>query len=296
MSLLITGTICFDTIETPTVRVERVLGGSGVFAALAASFYTRPRLVGAVGHDFTPEAREPLTSRGIDLSGMDTLPDVRTQFWHGRYHPGLHTREHIAVELDILDRMKLSVPPELRDSSHVFLAHMPPHHQLEVLEQMTSPRMVFADTIDYWITQRRPEVMKLFQRVTGVVVNDGEAELLTGERSPVRAAWAIAKFGPRIAIVKKGEHGVVIHADGETIALPAFPLTDVLDPTGAGDTFAGAMMASLASGVSFRRAVAGGIVAASVTVEGYGTSALLTATAADLETRLGRYRSMLSLE
>lgn len=295
MSLLITGTICFDTIETPTGRVERVLGGSGVFASVAAAIFSRPRLIGAVGNDFTSEAREVLTSRGIDVIGVRTHQDVRTQFWHGRYHPGLHTRDHVAVDLDILDRMDLVVPSELRESSHVFLAHMPPHHQYKVLDQLAGPKVVFADTIDYWIATRRSEVTALFSRVTGVIVNDGEAELFIGERNLLKAARAIAKLGPKVVIIKKGEHGVLIHRDNDFIALPAMPTEEVVDPTGAGDTLAGTLIAALETGLPFVQSAAYGIVAAGLTVEGFGLSRLLTATRTDLDERLNRYRKMLSI-
>jgi sugar/nucleoside kinase (ribokinase family) len=295
MSLLIAGTICFDTIETPTGRVDRVLGGSGVFAAVSASIFSQPRLIGAVGNDFSLAARTLLTSRGIDLTGVQSLPEVRTQFWHGRYHPGLHTRDHIAVDLDILDRMDLVVPSSFKDCSHVLLAHMPPHHQHRVLDQLTDPQVIFADTIDYWITTRRAEVTRLFGRVTGVVVNDGEAELLTGEKNPLRAARAISRFGPKMVIVKKGEHGVLIYKNNDFIALPAYPVENVVDPTGAGDTFAGALIASLESGQPFIRCVTNGIVAASMTVEGFGLSQIEMMTRADLDERLARYRAMLSI-
>lgn len=294
MSLLIAGTICFDTIETPAGRVDRILGGSGVFASLAASLFSPPHLIGAVGTDFTSEPRDVLSTRGIDLTGVQTLPEIRTQFWHGRYHLGLHTREHIEVDLEILDRMDLVVPDELCQSSHVLLAHMPPHHQNRVLDQLSGPRIVIADTIDYWIETRRDEVTRLFSRVDGVVVNDGEAELLTGERNPLRAARAIRLFGPKWVIIKKGEHGVLILADNEFVALPAFPTESVADPTGAGDSFAGAMIACLASGKRFFRSVASGIVAASMTVEGFGVSRLLAVTRAELDERLAWYREMLN--
>ena len=165
MSLLIAGTLCIDTIETPTGKAERVLGGSGAFSAIAAAFFTRPSLVSAVGNDFPPQHRELLTVRGIDLSGVQTLGDVPTQFWHGRYQAGLHTRDHIAVDMDIFDRWKPVVPAELQDSSHVFLAHMPPNLQLAVLDQLQGTPCVLADTIDYWIRTRREEVVRLFSRV-----------------------------------------------------------------------------------------------------------------------------------
>ncbi len=296
MSLLIAGTICFDTIETPTGRVDRVLGGSGVFAAVSASIFSQPRLIGAVGNDFSLAARTLLTSRGIDLTGVQSLPEVRTQFWHGRYHPGLHTRDHIAVDLDILDRMDLVVPSSFKDyRSHVSSPTCLPHHQHRVLDQLTDPQVIFADTIDYWITTRRAEVTRLFGRVTGVVVNDGEAELLTGEKNPLRAARAISRFGPMMVIVKKGEHGVLIYKNNDFIALPAYPVENVVDPTGAGDTFAGALIASLESGQPFIRCVTNGIVAASMTVEGFGLSQIEMMTRADLDERLARYRAMLSI-
>jgi sugar/nucleoside kinase (ribokinase family) len=295
MSLLIAGTICFDTIETPTERHDRLLGGSGLFATIAASLFAPPRLIGAVGSDFTTEARALLAARGIDLTGVQTLPEVRTQFWHGRYHPGLHTREHLAVDLDILDRMDLVVPPPFQQSSHVFLAHMPPHHQHRVLDQLSNPEIVFADTIDHWIMTRRAEVVQLLGRVSGAVVNDGEAELLTGERDPFRAARAISRLGPKVVIIKKGEHGALIHVDNDFIALPAYPTEAVIDPTGAGDTFAGALIASLATGQPFIRSVAHGIVVASLTVEGFGLSRLLAASPVERNERIARYSAMLKI-
>jgi sugar/nucleoside kinase (ribokinase family) len=171
---------------------------------------------------------------------------------------------------------------------------MPPHHQHRVLDQISDPQMIFADTIDHWITNCRAEVIRLFARVGGVVVNDGEAELLTGERDPLRAARAIGRLGPKLVIIKKGEHGVLILADSEFIALPALPVEDVVDPTGAGDTFAGAMIASMASGQTFIKSVSNGIVAASLTVEGFGISHIVKTTRADLDARLDRYRAMLT--
>jgi sugar/nucleoside kinase (ribokinase family) len=293
MSLLIAGTICFDTIETPAGRVERVLGGSGVFASTAAALLARPRLIGAVGADFRADDRSALSGRGVELRGVQTLADVRTQFWHGRYHPGLHTREHIDVDLDILDRMDLAVPDEYRASSHVFLAHMPPHHQHRVLDQLSGTPFVMADTIDHWIRTRRDELVRLFERVTGAVVNDGEAELLTGEPNALRAARAISRLGPRLVVVKKGEHGVLALWNEDWIALPAFPTEAAIDPTGAGDTFAGTLIAALADGQTFSTSVATGIVAASMTVEGFGASRLLAATRDELAGRLARYRAML---
>src|SRR5262249_39250416 len=162
---------------------------------------------------------------------------VRTQFWHGRYHAGLHTRDHIDVDMDILDRWEPVVPPEFRDSTHVFLAHMPPRLQLAILDQLPAAKFVLADTIDYWITMRRAEVERVFRRVHGVVVNDGEAELFTGEREAGRAAHAIAQIGPQLVIVKMGSQGVVEHSAGGFSRLPAFRVENVIDPTGAGDTF-----------------------------------------------------------
>ncbi|MDB5306201.1 MAG: PfkB domain protein [Gemmataceae bacterium] len=300
MSLLVTGTICFDTIETPHGVVDRVLGGSGVFAAFAAGFFTRPRLVGVVGDDFTAEARQTLTGRGVCLKGVQVKAGRRTQFWRGRYHPGLHTREHVAVDLDILDDYDPVVPDEYRDSTHVLLAHMPPHLQTRLLGQVRTPQLVLADTIDYWITTRRAELTRLLPRVDGLIVNDQEAQLLSGEQNVLRAARVIRGMGPTFVIVKKGEHGVVLHVGDEFIALPAYPTSAVVDPTGAGDTFAGGIVGRLDAdpagpGANLRRAMAYGTVLASFTVEGFGLDQLARTTPADVDDRLARYREMLAV-
>jgi sugar/nucleoside kinase (ribokinase family) len=300
MSLLITGTICFDTIETPHGVVERVLGGSGVFAACAAGLFTRPRLVGAVGDDFRDDARQTLIQRGVCLAGVEVRTGRRTQFWRGRYHPGLHTREHIDVDLDILDDFDPVVPGAYADSDFVLLAHLPPRLQNRVLDQVRAPRFVLADTIDYWITTRRAELDRLLSRVGGLIVNDQEAQLLTGEPNVLRAARAIRAMGPEVVIVKKGEHGAVLFAGNEFVALPAYPTSAVVDPTGAGDTFAGAVIGWLAAGpagagANLRRAMAYGSVVASFTVEGFGLDPLAHATRAEVEGRLVRYREMLAV-
>jgi sugar/nucleoside kinase (ribokinase family) len=295
MSLLIAGTLCIDTIETPTGKAERVLGGSGAFSAVAASFFARPRLVSAVGTDFPPQHRELLATRRISLDGVQTLDGVPTQFWHGRYHAGLHVRDHIAVDMDIFDSWKPVVPETFRDSSYVFLAQMPPNLQHAVLDQVQGTPYVLADTIDYWIRTRREEVTRLFSRASAVVINDGEAELFTGEQDVLRASRAIRQLGPQLVIVKKGEHGVIVHTHDHFYALPALPTEDVIDPTGAGDTFAGAFIASLSAGYSLKRAVAAGIVTASFAVEDFGLSRLTAAPEDELNRRINRYREMLSV-
>lgn len=295
MSLLVVGTVCTDTIETPAGRADRVLGGSGAYAAVAAALLGPVRLVGPVGDDFPPQHRELFATRGIDLAGLATVPGARTQFWHGRYHDGLHTRDHVAVDMDVLDAWRPVVPDEFRDGTHVFLGHMPPHPQLAVLDQLPGPGFVMADTIDHWITTRREEVVRLFGRVNAVAVNDGEAQLLTGERNALKAARLLRRMGPQLVIVKKGEHGLLLHPDDEFVALPAFPTEAVVDPTGAGDTFAGALAAGLAAGFTLERAAAVGAVAASFTVEGFGLSRLAAVTADELARRLTRYREMLTV-
>lgn len=300
MSLLVVGTIGFDTIETPHGTVERVLGGSGVYASYAAAQWTTPRLIGVVGDDFTPAARDVLTARGVCLEGVQVRAGCRTQYWRGRYHPNLHARDHLEVDIDILEGYTPVVPRDFRNSEYVLLAHMPPHLQVEVLDQLRGPRLIVADTIDHWILTRRDELLWLLLRVDGLSLNDQEARLLTGEDNLLRAARKICQLGPKFVIVKKGEHGVILHTDDSFFTLPAYPTEVVIDPTGAGDSFAGGMLGYLNhtgdSGPSaLVRAIAHGIVMASFTVEGFGLDRLARVTRPELLDRQSRYREMLKL-
>ena len=297
-SLLVVGSIAFDSIETPNGSVEDALGGSATFFSYAASFFTSPRLVGVVGEDFPDEHRRLLAGRGIDTAGLVTQPG-RTFRWKGRYHQDMNTRDTLEVHLNVFGTFDPQLPERFRDSSHVFLANGSPTLQARVLDQVRKPQLVLADTMDLWINTQRDDLLKLLPRLDGLLLNDSEAKLLTGDDNMVRAGQAVCRLGPKFVIVKKGEHGAMLISDDGVFVMPAYPTEDVLDPTGAGDSFAGGILGYLASDGSpppgrLRRAMAYGTVVASLTVEGFGLDRLKRADRELIETRLESYRTMLS--
>jgi sugar/nucleoside kinase (ribokinase family) len=300
MSLLVVGSIAFDSIKTPASEVQGVLGGSAVYFSLAARFLAPVRLVGVVGHDFPAEHLEMLSSQGIDTEGIE-VADGRTFRWSGEYFDGMNRRETLSVELNVFADFRPKVPDRFRDSRFVFLANGSPVTQMSVLEQVRNPRFVMADTMDLWIRTARADLEKLLGRIDGLVINDDEALLLTDERNMVRAGRAILRMGPRLVVVKKGEHGAVLFTGDAVVPLPAYPLEVVRDPTGAGDSFAGGLMGCLArsgdiSPARVKAALAAGTVIASFTVEDFGVSRLLAATPEEVEARLREYRSLIHID
>lgn len=298
-SLLVVGSLAFDSIETPHGTVDDALGGSATFFSYAASFFLPPRLVGVVGEDFPDAHRRLLEGRGIDLAGLETQPGGQTFRWKGRYHQDMNARDTIEVHLNVLGTFEPKVPASFRDSAHVFLANSSPAVQLKVLEQVREPKLVMADTMDLWITQFHDDLSRLLPKLDGLFLNDSEARLLTGVDNLIKAGHAIRALGPKFVIVKKGEHGAMIFSADGVFVVPAYPTDNVLDPTGAGDSFAGAMAGYLASGHDegpghLRRAMAYGTVVASFTVEGFGLDRLTKVTRADIERRLETYRHMLA--
>ena len=294
MSLLVVGTLCIDTIETPAGRADRVLGGSAAYASTAAALFTSVRLVAPIGDDFPRQFWEFLAGRGIDLTGVDRLAGMRSQFWHGRYHPGLRLRDHVAVDLDILDRWEPRLPESFRHGRSVFLAHMPPHLQLAALDQLRRPDFVMADTIDYWIQTRRAELEQVLRRVDAFVLNDQEARLLTGEDDVRRMGPAIRRMGPRFAVIKSGEAGSYLDGADGSYRVKGYPAERVIDTTGAGDTFAGSLMGHL-HGTAQRdlaalaRSAVYGSAVASFTVEDFGLAGLARTTRAAVEERIARH-------
>jgi sugar/nucleoside kinase (ribokinase family) len=300
VSLLVVGTVAFDSIETPVGMVDRVLGGSATFFSYAASFFTRPRLVAVVGEDFPDENRRLLADRKVDTAGLQTQPGGKTFFWKGRYHQDMNTRDTIELHLNVLETFDPVVPEAFRDSTHVFLANSGPATQARVLDQMKSPKLVAADTMDFWITTQLDDLMKLLPRLDLLFLNDSEARLLTGEDNMVRAGRKVRDRGPKYVVIKRGEYGAMLSTPEGDFALPAYPTDQVIDPTGAGDTFAGGLLGHLiaegGSGVtSLRRAMAYGTVLASLTVEGFGLDRLRRTDEAEIRARLERYRAMLAV-
>ncbi len=300
MSLLVVGSVAFDSIHTPTAERQRVLGGSAVYFSYAASYFTPVRLVGVVGEDWPDEHTQLLQGRKVDTSGLQIRQGEKTFFWKGRYLPNMNDRETLEVELNVFGNFQPDLPASFCDSRFVFLANGAPQVQAKVLDQVKNPKLVVADTMDLWIQTQHPELLKLLRRVDGLVINDSEAKLLTEEQNLVAAGQAILKLGPRFVIVKKGEHGCMFFSGSQVYTLPAYPTADVVDPTGAGDSFAGGMMGFLASHgevdeISIKRALAYGTLVASFNVEDFSLDKMKKIERQDLDKRMEAYRKMLAL-
>jgi sugar/nucleoside kinase (ribokinase family) len=299
MSLLVVGSVAFDSIQTPTQARDRVLGGSATYFSYAASYFSPVRLVGVVGEDFPPEHVELLKGRNIDTSGLHVVKGGKTFYWKGKYQPNMNDRETLEVQLNVFGDFRPKLPEPFRRSDFIFLANGSPVTQISVLEQAAGPRLVVADTMDLWIREQHSDLMALFRRIDGLVMNDSEAKLLTNDENLVAAGHKILKLGPRFVVIKKGEHGAMFFSAHETYVLPAFPTERVIDPTGAGDSFAGGMMGYLASKGNFepktlKEAMAYGILVASYAVEDFSLDRLRNIGREDLDRRMGQYLKMLS--
>jgi sugar/nucleoside kinase (ribokinase family) len=300
MSLLVVGSVAFDTIHTPTAERDRVLGGSAVYFSYAASFFTPVRLVGVVGEDWPSEHTQMLQSRNIDTSGLEVKQGGKTFFWKGRYKPNMNDRDTLEVDLNVFGEFNPVLPSQFRDTPFVFLANAAPAVQLKVLEQTQNPKIVFADTMDLWINTAQPTLRQLLTKVDGLVLNDSEAKLLTEKENLIEAGRAVQKLGPKYVVVKKGEHGAIFFEPEGVSVLPAFPTDRVVDPTGAGDSFAGGMMGYLASTgktdpQSLRRALAYGTLVASYNVEDFSLDRMKQIERADLDRRFDQYQTMLRI-
>lgn len=289
MSLLVLGTLAYDSIETTQERRQGVLGGSATYFALAASHYHRPRLVGVVGRDFQDQHRALLASRGVDLAGLETAAG-ETFRWSGRYEADWNTRHTLETRLNVLADFDPKVPASFADSRYVFLANATPAVQLKALDQVERPAFVVADTMNLWIDTAREDLLVLLRRLDGLVLNDEEARMLTGERHLLRAAGEVLGMGPRYVILKKGEHGAFLIGQDVHFSLPAYPVPEVVDPTGAGDAFAGGFMGYLAqrddvSPPTLRRAMLHGTITASFCVQGFSVERLASCTRTELDQR-----------
>jgi len=299
MPLLVVGSVALDSVETPTDRRDDVLGGSAVHFSYGASFFSSVRLVGVVGEDWPAEHTRLLQDRGIDTAGLQVVRGGRTFRWRGKYLPNMNDRETLEVHLNVFEHFDPRLPETFRRCPYLFLANGSPTLQLKVLDQVSGARLVVADTMNLWIEIERDNLMKLLARLDGLVLNDEEAKLLTDDENLVRAGLAVREMGPKFVIIKKGEHGAMFFGHGETYVLPAFPTPRVVDPTGAGDSFAGGMMGYLAEHgrfdpVSLKTALAYGIVVASYNVEDFSLDRMKSITREDIERRLAEYRQMLS--
>ena len=299
MSILVVGSVAIDSVETPKQTRERVLGGSAVHFSYAASFFSPVQLVGVVGDDFPDGHLELLRKRNIDLAGLQVIAGGKTFHWKGKYLPNMNDRETLEVHLNVFGDFEPQVPELFRHAKIVFLANGAPMVQRKVLEQVTGPKLVVADTMDLWIRETRDELLALIKRIDGIVLNDSEAKLLTQEENLVQAGKRVLAMGPKFVIIKKGEHGAMFFSAHETYVMPAYPTETVVDPTGAGDSFAGGIMGYLAEQDGFepatlKRALAYGVLVASFTVEDFSLDRLQQIGRADIDLRLEAYQKMLS--
>jgi sugar/nucleoside kinase (ribokinase family) len=300
MSLLVVGSVAIDTVEAPGGRAEDVVGGAALYFSLAASFFTPLRMVGVVGADFPRAVLDDLARRGIDLSGVEERPG-RTFRWSGRYHEDVNIRDTLHLDLGVFGDFRPTLPEAHRDSQYVFLANIDPVLQAAVLEQLHAPGVVGCDTMNHWISESRPALERLLGRVDMLVINDEEARLLSGERNIVKSAARILQMGPHTVLIKRGEYGIIQFSGQSVFAVPAFPLEEVTDPTGAGDCFAGGVMGELArsgdtSPAGLRRAIAYGSVMGSFVVEDFGPRRLLRLTREDIERRYRQFVSLTDIE
>jgi sugar/nucleoside kinase (ribokinase family) len=293
---LIVGSVAFDTLHIGGKSHEKVLGGSATYASIAAAHFGPVQLVGVVGRDFPDAATKLLRDRGVDLAGLE-VADGETFHWEGRYSEDLSSRETIRTDLNVFANFQPKIPASFRATPFVMLGNIDPTLQMDVLTQIDKPRFVLADTMNLWIDIRRPELVELCKRVDLLVLNDEEARQLSGHNNLVRAARELLALGPKTLIIKKGEHGALLFQGDDVFGLPALPLSSVADPTGAGDTFAGALIGYLArhndlSSPTLRQAVVHGSVLASFCVEGISTERIASAEAHEIHARVERFRKL----
>ncbi len=300
MSILCVGSVALDSVETPFGKAERVLGGSAVFFTAAATVFSPVRVVGVVGDDYPLGELDFLCARGADLSGVEKRPG-ESFFWAGRYHYDLNSRDTLETRLGVFADFQPRIPEPFRDSRFVFLGNIDPTLQHQVLDQVDAPDVVACDTMNYWIDGNRKELLSLLERVDILMVNDAEARQLANEPNLLKASRWIRDRGPSTVVVKKGEHGAILFADGWAFFAPGYPLEVVFDPTGAGDAFAGGFVGYLASIGSLdaddlRRAMVYGSAMGSYAVEDFSVDRFKTLVASDVTERVREFREMTAFE
>ncbi len=293
-SLLVVGSVALDTVVTPLEKASRVLGGSAVYFSVSARLFNPVSLVAVVGEDFPQKYRTALAKKDIDLEGLEVRKG-ETFRWEGEYSWDFSDPQTLATHLNVFAEFNPRIPKNYRNSRYVFLANIDPQIQSRVLSQVSQPKLVACDTMNYWIEQKLKPLLKLLKTVDIFLLNGSEARELTRESNLVKAGKAILKFGPKVVVIKKGEHGVLLFSPNQIFALPAFLLETVFDPTGAGDTFAGGFMGYLAAcrqynRQSLRAALVYGTVMATFTVEDFSLRRLIKVTRADLDKRVKEFR------
>ncbi|HEX9655734.1 MAG TPA: PfkB family carbohydrate kinase [Bacteroidota bacterium] len=298
MSVLVVGSLALDSIETPFGSKDNALGGSATYISAAASYFTNPiRLVGVVGGDFPKAGIEFLEGRKIDLEGLEVVKGAKTFRWGGKYHYDLNNRDTLFTELNAFEKFDPKIPPRYRKSRFVCLGNIDPELQLKVLDQIDKPRLIVCDTMNYWIEGKMTELRRTLKRINVLIVNDSEARLLAKEPNLIKAARAIREMGPGIVIIKKGEHGALLITEQTVFSAPAYPMENIFDPTGAGDTFAGGFVGWLAksddlSEDNLKRAVIYGSALASFCVERFGVERLADLDYLQIQDRFREFREL----
>ncbi len=297
MSLLVTGSIAIDSVKTPYGISENCLGGAAVYFSMAASLFSPVRLVGVIGPDCPFDLVKVFAGRNVDLTGLEIRKNSKTFRWAGTYHDDVNKRTTDRLELNVLAEEPPKVPLVYRDSKFVFLANTAPALQLHLLEQVDDPSFVAADTMDCWIQGRRDDLDRLLKKIDCLIINEDEAKMLAAENNLIKAADAILNMGPRVAVIKKGEHGSLLCGADERFLLSAFPSADVKDPTGAGDSFAGAFMGYLAQTgrtdfESLKQAIAYGTVVASFAIADFSLDGLTSISKDDIDGRFEILRKL----
>jgi sugar/nucleoside kinase (ribokinase family) len=298
--VLVVGSVALDSVETPFGKADDVLGGSGTYFSSSASHFAPVQLVGVVGDDYPVAQLQPLADRGVDLAGLEQVPGSSFR-WRGRYRHDLNSAETLETHLGVFSNFRPIIPEQFRKAPFVFLANIDPRLQLQVLEQVEKPRLVACDTMNFWIESRRPELIELLSHVDLITLNDGEARQLTEHTNLVQAARWILDRGPKHVLIKKGENGAFMFTRDSVFFAPAYPLESVFDPTGAGDSFAGGFIGSLAasgdlSDASMRRAVIVGSAMGSFAVEKFSNSRLLEISRADIDARVREFRQLVAFD
>jgi sugar/nucleoside kinase (ribokinase family) len=296
MSIVVVGSVAYDTVETDHGGVIEALGGSASFFSVAARFFAPVSVVAVVGSDFNPDYRQLMIERNIDLRGLEQRPG-KTFRWHGRYHEDMNRRDTLSVELNVFENFTPDLLPDQRRCDYLFLGNIAPELQERVLSQITSPKIVAGDTMNHWIQNAGPELRRMLPRWDIITLNDEEARMLSGEHNLVKAARAIISMGPKTVLIKRGEYGVLQFSREGMFAVPAYPLEEVIDPTGAGDTFAGGFMGFMArhgrlTESTLRTAVVYGSVMASFVVEKFSLDRLRDLSWEDID---NRYRAFIEL-
>lgn len=303
MSLIVVGSVAFDAIATPFGQVDKIIGGSGTYGAISASFFSKNvRLVGVVGGDFPKTDIQRFQNRGIDTTGLQIKEDQKSFFWSGKYHNDMNSRDTLITELNVLGNFDPVIPQAYQGSDYLMLGNLAPSVQALVIKRLSKrPKFVLMDTMNFWIDSAPDDLAEVLTMVDVLSINDEEARMLSKEYSLVKAAQKILKMGPKALIIKKGEHGALLINKEQIFFAPALPLEDVFDPTGAGDTFAGGFMGYLAhtDEISFenmKRAIIYGSALASFCVEKFGPERILDLTEDELDSRVQQFVDLVQFE